>query len=248
MSLFTEEDVFIVTGASSGIGKSTALVLIAEGAKVVALARSEDKLQTIKFQCKNPDFFYIEKCDLTEHLEDMPLFMKDLKEKYGKFTGLAYCAGNILLKPANNTEYLEALNLFNINYFVPYMMIKSFMDKRICIAGKASAVAVASAESFLREKGLSIYSGTKAALQASLSTIAKEVASRGMRVNTVSPSDIKTPMTMNEEMQNLRQGRENLYPLGYGEPEDVANMIVYLLSEKSKWITGHDYIVDCATF
>ena len=74
------------------------------------------------------------------------------------------------------------------------------------------------------------------------------MAPRGMRVNTVSPSDIKTPMTMNEEMQTIRQGREDQYPLGYGEPEDVANMIVYLLSEKSKWITGHDYIVDCATF
>lgn len=248
MSLFTDEDIFIVTGASSGIGKATAMALVEEGAKVVAIARSEERLQALKDECKRPELVFIEKCDLLEHLEDMPIFLKGLKDKYGKFSGIAYCAGNILLKPANGTEYKEALSLFNINYFVPYMMIKSFLDKRICVAGKASAVAVASADAFLREKGLSVYSGTKAALQASLSTIAKEMAPRGMRVNTVSPSDIKTPMTMNEEMQTIRQGREDQYPLGYGEPEDVANMIVYLLSEKSKWITGHDYIVDCATF
>lgn len=248
MSLFTDEDIFIVTGASSGIGKATAMALVEEGAKVVAIARSEERLQALKNECKKPEFVFIERCDLMEHLEDMPVFLKGLKDKYGKFSGIAYCAGNILLKPANGTEYKEALSLFNINYFVPYMMIKSFLDKRICVAGKASAVAVASADAFLREKGLSVYSGTKAALQASLSTIAKEMAPRGMRVNTVSPSDIKTPMTMNEEMQTIRQGREEQYPLGYGEPEDVANMIVYLLSEKSKWITGHDYIVDCATF
>ena len=93
-----------------------------------------------------------------------------------------------------------------------------------------------------------MYSGTKAALQASLSTIAKEIASRGMRVNTVSPSDIKTPMTMNDEMVNLRQGREETYPFGFGEPEDVAELVVFLLSKKAKWLTGHDYIADCATF
>ena len=96
------------------------------------------------------------------------------------------------------------------------------MDKRICTGSGASAVAVASADAFLREKGLCIYSGTKAALQASLATIAKEIASKGMRVNTVSPSDIKTPMTMNDDMLSIRQGREERYPLGFGEPRDVA--------------------------
>ena len=128
------------------------------------------------------------------------------------------------------------------------MMIKSFMDKRICTGSGASAVAVASADAFLREKGLCIYSGTKAALQASLATIAKEVAPRGMRVNTVSPSDIKTPMTMNDDMASIRQGREETYPLGFGEPNDVAELVVFLLSSKAKWLTGHDYIADCASF
>lgn len=248
MNLFNSEDIFIVTGASSGIGKATAIAIVEAGGKVVAISRNNDMLLQAKSECIDSDAFFIEKCDLTEHLEDMPLFLMQLKEKYGKFTGIAYCAGDILLKPANNTSYKECIDLFNINYFAPYMMIKSFMDKRICVAGKASALAVASADAFLREKGLSAYSGTKAALQASLSTLAKEVASRGMRVNTVSPSDIKTPMTMNDAMTLLRQGRESKYPLGYGEPKDVANVIIFLLSEKSKWITGHDYIVDCATF
>mgnify|MGYP002624689082 CR=1 FL=1 len=248
MALFSEENIFIVTGASSGIGKAVALKLIEEGAKVVAVARSLERLQILKSECSKAENLFIEVADLTEHLSDMPSYLKSLKDKYGKFSGIAYCAGSILLKPASATEYEESLNLFNINYFAPVMMIKSFFDKRICIGSEASAVAVASAESFLREKGLCMYSGTKAALQASLSTIAKEVAPRGMRVNTVSPSDIKTPMTMNDEMVNLRQGREETYPLGFGEPEDVAELVVFLLSKKAKWLTGHDYIADCATF
>lgn len=248
MALFSIKDVFIVTGASSGIGKAVALKLIEEGAKVVAIGRNEEKLNELKFDCINSEHCFIEKADLCEHLSDMPLFLQDLKEKYGKFTGLAYCAGSILLKPASATSYDEGLDLFNINYFAPVMMVRAFCDKRICIGREASAVAVASAEAFLREKGLCIYSGTKAALQASFSTIAKEVAPRGMRVNTVSPSDIKTPMTMNGSMQEMRLNREKLYPFGYGEPEDVAELVVFLLSQKAKWITGHDYIVDCATF
>lgn len=248
MSLFSEENIFIVTGASSGIGKAVALKLIVEGAKVVAIARSLERLQSVKAESANPENLFVETTDLTERLSDMPSYLKSLKENYGKFSGIAYCAGSILLKPASSTEYAESLDLFNINYFAPLMMIKSFLDKRICIGSGASAVAVASAEAFLREKGLCIYSGTKAALQASLATVAKEVAPRGMRVNTVSPSDIKTPMTMNEDMINLRQGREDTYPLGFGEPNDVAELVVFLLSNKAKWLTGHDYIADCGTF
>ena len=247
MALFSDEDIFIVTGASSGIGKAVSLKLIEEGAKVVAVARNLERLQVLKSECSKAENVFVETADLTEYLSDMPSYLKSLKDKYGKFSGIAYCAGSILLKPASATEYEESLNLFNINYFAPVMMIKSFLDKRICVGG-ASAVAVASADAFLREKGLCIYSGTKAALQASLSTVAKEVAPRGFRVNTVSPSDIKTPMTMNEEMTGMRQGREESYPFGFGEAEDVAELVAFLLSKKAKWLTGHDYIADCATF
>ena len=248
MALFTKGNVFIVTGASSGIGKSVALKLIEEGASVVAIARSREKLRQMQSESSAQERVFIENVDLTEHISDMGEYLKNLNDKYGKFSGISYCAGQILLKPASATEYKESLNLFNINYFAPVMMIKSFMDKRICTGRGASAVAVASAEAFLREKGLCIYSGTKAALQASLSTLAKEIASRGMRVNTVSPSDIKTPMTLNDDMISIRQGREESYPLGFGEPKDVAELVVFLLSDKAKWLTGHDYIVDCATF
>lgn len=246
MPLFSEEEIFIVTGASSGIGRAVAVKLISENASVIAIGRNEERLTKLRSEVLYPQNLYIEAVDLVSQLSDMPSFLKQLKEKYGKFSGIAYCAGAILLKPASETTYEESLDLFKINYFVPTMIIKSLLDKRICVGKGTSAIAVASADAFLREKGLSIYSGTKAALQATLATLAKEVAPRGMRVNTISPSDIKTPMTDN--MQSFREGRELQYPFGYGEPEDVAELATFLLSKKSKWITGHDYIVDCASF
>ena len=214
MPIFNSNELYIVTGASSGIGKAVALKLAEENAKVIAIARNNERLLKMK----------------------------------NEFSGIAYCAGAIMLKPAAATLYSESLDLFKTNYFAPVMMVKAFMDKRICIGEGASAVAVSSADAFLREKGLSVYSGTKAALQVTLSTIAKEIAPKGMRINTVSPSDIKTPMTMNENMMTIRAEREKQYPLGYGEPVDVAELILFLLSRKAKWITGHDYIVDCASF
>ena len=127
MTLFSEENVFIVTGASSGIGKAVALKLIESGAKVVAVARNVERLQLLESECSKAERLFIEVADLTEHLSDMPSYLKSLKDKYGKFSGLAYCAGSILLKPASSIEYKEALGLFNINYFAPVMMTKAFL-------------------------------------------------------------------------------------------------------------------------
>ena len=248
MPIFNSNELYIVTGASSGIGKAVALKLAEENAKVIAIARNNERLLKMKNESLSPKNIFTEVQDLTSRLDDMQDYLKALKEKYGKFSGIAYCAGAIMLKPAAATLYSESLDLFKTNYFAPVMMVKAFMDKRICIGEGASAVAVSSADAFLREKGLSVYSGTKAALQVTLSTIAKEIAPKGMRINTVSPSDIKTPMTMNENMMTIRAEREKQYPLGYGEPVDIAELILFLLSRKAKWITGHDYIVDCASF
>ena len=93
MSLFTKEQVFLVTGASSGIGQGVALKLNQEGATVVAIARRADKLEETKAQAAAPESFFCEVKDLAEDIADLPKYMKSLKDKYGKLSGLAYCAG-----------------------------------------------------------------------------------------------------------------------------------------------------------
>lgn len=248
MGSFTEKDVFIVTGASSGIGRAVALLLNKESASIVAIARNETRLEETKSLASFPERIFCERKDLTENIGAMSEYIKGLREKYGKFAGLACCAGVLHLKPAKGVEYQEVLDVFNANYFSPLFMVKAFADKRNNMGEKASAVAVASAEAFIKDKGGCVYSASKSALQVSLATFAKEIAASGIRINTVSPSDIATPMTMNEEIRALREGRENMYPKGFGKPEDVAELVVFLLSRKAKWITGQDYIVDCASF
>ncbi len=244
MISFDKEDKIIVTGASSGIGEGVALQLNELGATVIAIARNKERLKTMKEKCKYPENTFIEVKDLTEDIEGLPLYVKELKNKYGKFRGLAYCAGIVQVKPLQLLDLTEIKKLFDINYFAPVFMIKGFADRRNNIGKGASAVCIASLASQFSSRGMSIYSGSKAALICSMKSIAKECTSSGLRINCVSPSDIKTPMVLNEAAEFM-QDKEKKYPFGYGEVSDVSNMIVYLLSNKSKWITAQNYVIDC---
>lgn len=244
MISFNKEDKIIVTGASSGIGEGVAMQLNELGATVIAIARNKERLKAMKEKCKYPENTYIEIKDLTEDIDNLPVYVKILKEKYGKFKGLAYCAGVVQVKPLQLLELNDVYKLFDINYFAPVFMMKGFADRRNNIGKGASAVCIASLASQFSSRSMSMYSGSKAALISSMKSIAKECTFSGLRINCVSPSDIKTPMVLNDAAEFM-QDKEKKYPFGYGEVSDVANMIIYLLSDKAKWITGQNYVIDC---
>ncbi len=246
MNLFNKEDIIIVTGASSGIGEGTALQLNELGATVIAIARNKERLESMKEKCKNPENIHLEIKDLAVNIEELPQYMKELKNKYGKFRGLAYCAGIVEVKPLQLIDLTDMKKLFDINYFAPVLMAKGFADKRNNIGKGASAVFISSMAGFISSRGMLTYSGSKAALAASIKSIARELAPFGIRFNCISPSDIVTPMTHgNTPILNIMKEKENKYPMGFGEVSDVSNMIIYLLSDKAKWITTQNYIIDC---
>ena len=126
-------------------------------------------------------------------------------------------------------------------------MLKGMSDRRNNVAGKTSCVLIASASALLADKGHCSYAGSKAALVTSCRTLAKELAVQRLRINTVSPTVIRTPMTTTEG-EEYEQSQIAKYPMGFGEVPDVANLIAFLLSDKAKWITGQNYVVDCASF
>lgn len=246
MIYFNKEQFFIVTGASSGIGEGVALLLNELGASVVGIGRNQERLEAMKAKAKNPENIHLEQKDLTEDIEGLPAYVKSLKDKYGKFQGLVCSAGITETNPLQLLDLTEMKGLFDIDYFVPVMMAKGFADRRVNNGRGASIVCLSSLAAYASMRGMVTYSGAKAALSASMKSISRELAPSGVRVNCVSPADVLTPMTLS--IPEITNSKKDSYPLGFGEICDVANLIVYLLSDNAKWITGQDYRLDGGSF
>lgn len=243
---FYQEDIFVVTGASSGIGQGIAIKLNELGASVIAIGRDTNGLSATKLFCQNRDIVFLEEKDLTDDIEGLPLYVKELGEKYGKLRGLVCCAGVDCPKPLKAIELLSARMIFDINYYVPLFLAKGFLDKRNNIGEGASLVFIASSASVYPERGQAIYAGSKAALVASAKSMSKEVSMRKIRINCVSPAYVDTPM-YRKNLENIGADLSN-YALGVGHPSDVANMVSFLMSNQARWITGQNYILDGGAF
>lgn len=244
MISFNSEQRFIVTGASSGIGEGVALLLNELGATVIGIGRNVERLEGMKAKCKHPENMFVEQKELTEDIQGLPAYVKSLKDKYGKLSGMAYCAGITLNQPLQLKDYAISRNLFDIDYFAPMFMTKAFGDKRNTIGRGTSIVLISSTAANCSARAMSDYCGAKAALSHSARCVAKELAPHGIRINCVLPADIITPMTLADP--DILASKN--YPMGVGEVADVANLVAFLLSNKAKWITGQNYVVDCASF
>ena len=242
MISFKAEQRFIVTGASSGIGEGVALLLNELGATVIGIGRSGARLEGMRTRAKHPENVFLEEKDLAEDIPGLPAYVKSLREKYGKFQGMAYCAGLSGIMPLRAVDYDGMQSMFAVNYFAPVFMAKGFADKRNNNGYGSAMVFIASRGGVRTDPGMTSYAGTKGALIATMQSIAKELASSGLRVNCVSPALIQTKMAD----ETSRQYAEGKYPMGLGTVSDVANMIIYLLAEQSHWISGQNYLIDCA--
>lgn len=245
--MFSQDQIYVVTGASSGIGRRCALDINSNGAKVVALGRNVERLEEVRNASKYPSNFFVESKDLIEEIESLTDYVKELRLRFGKLSGLVYSAGVAELLPLRMWNYESARKLFDINYFAPIALMKGFADKRNTTGNNVSCVLLASAAALLSDKGHCSYSGSKAALVASAKSIAKEIVANGIRVNCLSPSNIQTPI-LGDPNGDYVKSQETKYPLGLGHVEDVANFVLFLLSDKAKWITGQNYVIDCASF
>lgn len=245
MTRFRREDVFVVTGASSGIGAGVSRRMNEDGASVVAIGRNLERLQNVRSAAADSSCFFIEEKDLAEDIDGLSDYVRSLVKRYGRLRGLVCCAGITELSPLRTLDLEKMRRLFDINYYVPLFMAKGFADRRVNIGAGASFVAIGSIAANSPAKGVITYSGAKAALVTSIRAIAKEFASSGVRFNTVSPSDIETPMT--ENIKEIMDQVRHFYPMGFGKPEDVAAVVSFLSSDEARWITGQNYIVDCAS-
>lgn len=246
MSLFDASQIILVTGASSGIGAACALECLAQGAAVIASGRRKEKLdQTGKESCV-PSNWHSEPFNLVSGIREIPLWIESIRKKYGKLYGLVHAAGEGTIDSIAGIDLKAAYSHFNINFFAPLMLAKSFSDRRNC-AKKASMIFISSIAGIYPEKGHVLYGSAKAALATAIKAISHELAPRGIRANCISPALIQTPLldkalaTMGSQYLENERAR---YPLGFGQPVDVASLASFLLSSRSEWITGQNFIMD----
>ena len=229
----------LITGASSGIGQATAVVCAQMGADVVITGRDSERLQV------TADLMGTHKAmiaaDLTNN-EDVERLVAALPP----LDGAVLCAGNSTTLPLQFGTREKFDDMFNVNFFAPVELLRLMYKKKILQKG-ASVVLIASiggTHSFMPGNG--VYGASKAALNSLMKYAAREYASRKVRVNSICPGMVDTPLihrgTITEEQ--LAEDAKR-YPLGrYGKPDDIANGAVYLLSDASSWLTGHDLVID----
>lgn len=232
----------LVTGASSGIGKETAIECSRMGARVILTARNPERLnETFSQLDPEVDGHMQLLADLTVK-EDIEGLISQLPS----LDGVVLSAGNSTTLPLQFGSRDKFDDMFNVNFFAPVELLRLLYKKKMLAKG-ASVVMIASiggTHSFMPGNG--VYGASKAALNSVMRYAAREYASRKVRVNSICPGMVDTPLihrgTITEEQ--LAEDCKK-YPLGrYGKPEDVAAGVVYLLSDASSWVTGHDLVID----
>jgi len=224
----------LVTGATGGIGKAIAQQFDAQGAVVGLSGRNEEKLKTLASELKNKSFVF--KCDLSQENEVEALFDKAETEMEG--VDILICNAGItkdgLAMRMSNEDFDAVLNTnLRSTFILNRAAIKKMMKRRY-----GRIVNIASIVGVLGNPGQANYVASKAGMIGMSKSIAAEVASRGITVNSIAPGFIATPMTdvLNDDQKAALNSK---IPLGrMGSPEEIANGVVFLASEEAGYITG----------
>jgi NAD(P)-dependent dehydrogenase (short-subunit alcohol dehydrogenase family) len=226
----------LVTGASSGIGQAVALACAQAGARVVLHGRDPARLQA-SWQALPGDGHQVLQGDLQN--QDAVMALAD---QCPTLHGVVHCAGIDGVAPMRLVQSEMLLRVFQVNYIAPMTLTQRLLLKKKVQSG-GSILFMSSIAANTGRAGVGPYSGSKAALLGSMRPLALEVAKHGIRVNALCPGIVRTPIFSGQE-QWLTDEVEKSYPLGLGEPEDVAHASVFFLSDASRKITGTAFSID----
>ena len=241
----TDKHILII-GASSGIGAQTALTLSSVGAKVSIVARTEEKLREVAGGLEGTGHNYFV-FDISE-LSQIESLLKQVAEKGGPLDGMVYSAGILLSMPLQLAKPEKLKQLFDVNYFGFMESVRQATKKGRYNPGMR-IVGVSAVSSMIGKKSQSGYSATKAAMDASVRCIARELAKKGIYINTVAPGFTKTGM-ISDYMEKVGSDSESVKEtlarqyLGIIRPGAVAETIAFLLSPAAEYITGVTLPVD----
>jgi len=231
----------LITGASSGIGRETAIMASKLGAKVVLMGRDEKRLAESLGMLEGNGHTVIS-LELKNYEEYSEAF-KQIRKSGEKLSGLVHCAGIAKVIPIKVASAQSIHEMFDVNFISFMELVKHYSKKTNSEGG--SIVSISAINAHYPQKCMSIYAATKGALEMASASLAVELFDKDIRVNTVVAGPIATPMaetfgeTSGEESNIV--GRQLM---SLGTPGDIANMVTYLLSDAAKFITGRNIYVD----
>lgn len=240
-----EGKAILVTGASSGIGARCSIDCATMGARVVLIARNEQRLQETLSQMEGERHIVLP-LDLT-NVELMVTKVKETVKQVGPIAGVINCAGVSSVTPLKLIKEEDMTSMIQANVYSAL-----FLTKEVCRMGNydkkgTSIIFLSSIMGLVGENAKTMYSLTKGALQSAARSIAIELAPKKIRVNCIAPGAIVTPI--NEKLPHMadpvkRAVLEAKHPLGLGQTTDISNACIYLLSDAARWVTGQVIAVD----
>ena len=233
----------VVTGASSGIGEAVARRLIARGENVLAVARRGDRLRAL---CQGHSNARALACDLSESAA-VQTIAAAVTDAFGAVRGFVHCAGFAAPAPLALVDDATAHRLYAVHALFPLRFLGWLAKAPNHVAG-TSCVLLSSLACHEGERGNAAYASAKGAVEGMLKAAASECLARGVRVNALALGVVDTPMARETWMKRVTPeelaARRAGYPLGFGEPEKVADIVDFFLGPASSWITGQCLVAD----
>lgn len=238
-SLFSlENKTIFISGASSGIGASVAIECAKMGARLIISGRNKERL--------NNTFLQLEGNGHIQYSVDLNVKgnISGLAQELPPLDGLALCAGITKTIPVKFISDEDMAEIFQTNLFSSMQLIQKLLKlKKINKAG--SIVFISSISTAYADKGNSIYAASKGAINSFSKVLALELAAQKITSNCIQPGFIPSGMLVNGTITPEQLSEEQKkYPLGFGKPQDVANGVIYLLSDAAKWVTGSVLTID----
>ncbi len=235
-----EGKTILVTGASSGIGRATAIECSKLGAKIVASGRNLDRIEQTMSELQGEGHIAIA-AEITDQAQ-----LQTLVESCPSLDGAAFCAGianTTLFNFADKEKYQE---VFDTNFFSPTELFRLLVKKKRLGKGASAVFVVSIGGPRATSPGNGIYGASKSALETMIHFAALELASKKIRVNGVLPGMVETPIMqgggISDEEYDLERQR---YPLKrFGKPEEIAWAMAYFLSDASAFVTGSSLVID----
>jgi NAD(P)-dependent dehydrogenase (short-subunit alcohol dehydrogenase family) len=226
--------IILVTGASSGIGREIAIQCSNMGAKVIITGRNSERLkETLAYlnsDCKAIEADLLETYDILNLVDLIPTL-----------DGVVLNAGVVEYNPVKFLNLDKINNVMNVNFNSQVILVKCLIKFKK-LNSSSSVVFMSSIASKIGVVGTAMYAASKAALNAFMKVTASELAPQKIRVNSICPGIVVTPM--GENAKSMSSEVEKSYPLGLGTPQDVAGAVIFYLSDASRWVTGSELIID----